>query len=121
MISVTERVPLGEVADWACGADIVTMPSIDDGMANGLLEGMALGLCPVVTEIFSDVVSDGVNGRVVPSSDHTLLTQVLQELEGDATLRESLGRAALEAMSKRDPSTEAGEYISLFKEVMVRK
>ncbi|MEQ1494776.1 MAG: glycosyltransferase family 4 protein [Novosphingobium sp.] len=114
----TGRVPLGEVAGWACGAEIVTMPSIDDGMANGLLEGMALGLCPVATEIFSDVITDGRNGIAVPSSNHLALAEALEALADDPARLAMLGDAARSAMGCRQPSEEADEYVTLFADLM---
>ena len=118
LVWTTGRIPLGEVAAWACGADIVTMPSIDDGMANGLLEGMAVGLCPVATEIFSDVVADRRNGIAVPSSDHQALADALEALADDPGRLAILGAAARAAMARRQPPTEAGEYVTLFSDLL---
>ncbi|MBK6877782.1 MAG: glycosyltransferase [Ignavibacteria bacterium] len=66
-IYATGHIPRMDVNDWMIGGDIVVMPSLDDGMANGLLEGMALGLCPVVSDVFSDVVQQNENGLIVPT------------------------------------------------------
>jgi glycosyltransferase involved in cell wall biosynthesis len=116
----TGRIPLEEVSTWVAGADIVTMPSHDDGMANGLLEGMALGLCPVVTEIFSDVVANGETGSVVPAGDAVALAQALSEVAADVERRQRLGNAAQKSIMLRTPLDEAREYIELFQDILLR-
>lgn len=121
LVRVTGRVALDEVADWACGADIVTMPSIDDGMANGLLEGMALALCPVATEIFSDVIANGKNGVAVPSSDHLALAEALEGLAADPSRVAHLGQAARVAMAERQPQHEASDYVAIFESLLRQK
>jgi glycosyltransferase involved in cell wall biosynthesis len=114
----TGRLPLEAVSGWAAGADVVTMPSLDDGMANGLLEGMALGLCPVATEIFRDVVTHSESGIIVRAGDSAALAQGLADVASDASMRQRLGSAAREAILRRTPMQEAREYIDLFEEVL---
>jgi glycosyltransferase involved in cell wall biosynthesis len=114
----TGRISLGEVAGWVAGSDVVTMPSLDDGMANGLLEGMALGLCPVATEVFSDVVTDGENGVVVPSANPQALAAALHRLSADPAMTARLGKAARASLARYTPADEAGAYLSLFEQCL---
>lgn len=114
----TGRIPLETVPSWAIGADIVAMPSIDDGMANGLLEGMSLGLCPIVTEIFGDVVADGINGIVVQAGDYQALANAFDQLSWDPIRIKRLGEAARVSMERRTPSDEAKAYLELFQEIL---
>jgi glycosyltransferase involved in cell wall biosynthesis len=114
----TGRIKLDEVSQWSTGADLVVMPSLDDGMANGLLEGMALGLCPVATEIFADVVDNGENGVEVTSADPMALASALQHLANNPAEVERMRSAARASMIARTPDYEAQAYLDLFDEVM---
>lgn len=105
--------PLGIA--WAAHGDVLVMPSTDDGLANGLLEGMALGLCPLVTDVFSDVVDDGVNGVVVARNSIPELSSAMLRLAADAGLRRACGaRARQTAAARLAPAREAQEYLAVF-------
>ncbi len=73
------------------------MPDGDrDGIANVLIEAMALGV-PVVTTMAgaaAEVVGDRVTGRLVPPDDVPALAAALEELLGDAEQRARLAQAA---------------------------
>ena len=84
------------------GAALLALPSRRlpdgdrDGIANVLLEAMALGV-PVVTTTAgaaAEVVGDRVTGRLVPPDDVTALAAALEELLGDAEQRARLARTA---------------------------
>ncbi len=73
------------------------MPDGDrDGIANVLIEAMALGV-PVVTTTAGaaqEIIADRLTGRLVPPDDVPALAAALDELLGDAEQRARLARAA---------------------------
>ena len=74
-------------------------------MPNALLEAMAAGLPAVVTDASPgplEMVSDGVNGLVVPTENHLALAKALQQLIEDGRLRHRLGDAAREKLHSLD-------------------
>ena len=77
-------------------ASVVTADGDRDGIPNVLLEAMACGLPAVSTTIsgIPEVVTDGVNGVLVPSGDPVALATALESLLQSASLRQRLGRAA---------------------------
>lgn len=118
-LHVTGWINRREVADWAVGADVVVMPSLDDGMANGLLEGMALGLCPVASDIFQEVIQHRQSGLVVKRGDIFDLAQSFSLLAGDKRSAEAMGaRARRDVKSRRDPRSEASSYLDLIERVL---
>ncbi len=118
-VFLTQQVPRENVPDWIVGGDVILMPSIEDGMANALLEGMSFGLCPLVTDIFTDVVEDGVDGIVVAANDPTALRDSMDRLAADPELRRKLGCQASEKIrSEFQSSVEADRYIDLLQEVL---
>lgn len=110
----TGQLPRTEALRLAAGGDIIVMPSVEDGLANGLLEGMALGLCPVASDIFSDVLRDGENGLVVQRGNTPALASALQRAASDSKLRDKLGAAARQlAISRHSPRREAEDYLQV--------
>jgi glycosyltransferase involved in cell wall biosynthesis len=85
-------------------ADIFVAPFIElengdkDGIPTALLEGMAAGCAAVVTDAGSilEVVTDGVDGLVVPQRDAHMLAEAIQRLAGDERLRDRLSKAGME-------------------------
>ncbi|WP_291114642.1 glycosyltransferase family 4 protein [Flavobacterium sp. UBA6135] len=60
-----------EVLEAIHQADVLLLPSVEEGIANVVLEAMALGTLVVTTACggMTEVVTDGVNGFVVPVRD----------------------------------------------------
>lgn len=105
----------------SCEGDLVVMPSLEDGLANGLLEGMALGLCPIATSIFSDVITHRETGIIVPVGNESSLSGALEEGAKDASLRRTLAMAAKRSVNHQfAPARELNEYLDLVEEVLGR-
>lgn len=112
----TGQLPRTEALRLAAGGDIVVMPSVEDGLANGLLEGMALGLCPVASNIFSDVLRDGENGLVVQRGNTPALANAMLRAASDSQLRHDLGAAARQlAIIRHSPRREAEDYLQVLR------
>lgn len=85
------------VAPWFRRAAVFVLPSRFEGMPNALLEAMAAGCAPIVTDSSPgplELVEDGVSGLVVPADDPVALGAALVRLASDADLRMQLGGAA---------------------------
>jgi glycosyltransferase involved in cell wall biosynthesis len=85
-----------EVAPYLAAADIVAVPSRNEGMGRVIVEAMALGRPVVATAVggIPDVVTDGECGRLVEPEDVDALAAALIELGRDPALRRKLGGAA---------------------------
>jgi glycosyltransferase involved in cell wall biosynthesis len=92
-----------DVASLLKAADIGILCSHEEGFANAILEGMAVGLPMIVTDVGgnAEAVSQGVTGLVVPPHDSEALGRAIVELAGDPTRREAMGGAA-RARAERD-------------------
>jgi glycosyltransferase involved in cell wall biosynthesis len=90
-----------------------------DGIPNVLVEAMACGL-PVVTTPVSgipELVSDEVNGLLVPPDDATAVAFALRRLHGDPELARRLGAEGRETVARRfDGDRLARELVDLFRE-----
>lgn len=87
-------------------ADIVVLPSHQDGLPVVLMEALSVGATVVVTEVGGapEVITTGVNGILVPPADPTALVDALALLSADADLRLRLGRTAFDQSGAFDGS-----------------
>lgn len=98
----------GERADVAAllpGLTLYVQPSRFEGMPNALMEAMAAGLPVVASAIdgITELINDGVDGRLVPPGDIATLAIALKRILDDAPGAEQMGgqarRAAIERFS----------------------
>ena len=67
-VTLIDNLPHEKVFDEHANADVFLLPSFEEGVANVVLEAMALGTPVVTTNCggMSEVIEDGVNGFIVP-------------------------------------------------------
>jgi glycosyltransferase involved in cell wall biosynthesis len=80
-----------------------------------LLEAMAVGAVPVVPMLgdLPSVVQHEVNGLLYPAGDVQALTEALERVIRDSSLRDALGRAALATARRRSWKNLAAEVLRL--------
>ena len=73
--------------------DIFTLPSINEGISNTILEAMATGLPVVATKVGGnpEIIDDGKTGQLVPSDDAAALAAALSAYINSPELRASHG------------------------------
>jgi glycosyltransferase involved in cell wall biosynthesis len=69
-----------EVVEMIYSADVLLLPSIEEGIANVVLEAMALGTLVITTDCggMAEVVSNHVNGIVVPILDSDAIANAIK-------------------------------------------
>jgi glycosyltransferase involved in cell wall biosynthesis len=84
------------VEDLISNADILVLPSFNEGLPMSVIEGMAAGLAVVTTPVgaVKDIVEHEKTGLLIPPGDVAALASALQRLILDPGLREKLGREA---------------------------
>jgi glycosyltransferase involved in cell wall biosynthesis len=88
-----------DAAALMAACDVFVLPSTKrEGLARSLIEAMAHGVAPVVTDCGGspEVVVDGVSGIVVPVRDVAALAAAVERLHDDPELRRRMGAAARE-------------------------
>jgi glycosyltransferase involved in cell wall biosynthesis len=80
--------------------DLIVQPSLWEGLPLTLLLAMGAQLPVVGTQVsgITEVVEDGVNGRLVPPGDSQALAAAVLELYRKPQLRNRMGRAARETV-----------------------
>lgn len=92
---------LGQVADVRdvlAAADVVAMPSLAEGLGVAAIEAMAAARPVVASAVggLPELITDDVQGLLVPPGDATQLAGALGRVLGDAALRGRLGQAGRE-------------------------
>ena len=82
-------------------ADFFVLSSLHEGLSYALLEAMAMGLPPVVSDPPGNVEAVGAAGLVVPCGDVDGFAAAFARLATDATARLALGSAARERVAER--------------------
>jgi len=74
-------------------ADLFVLPTLSDGFALTQLEAMAHGLPVIATPNCGEVVTDGVDGLIVPASDSNALAEAFQLLIQDPDKLQAMSAA----------------------------
>lgn len=96
-ITVLNSVPNAQLRQHYTQASVFVLPSIQDGFGMVMGEAMACG-CPVIATTntgASELISDGVEGFIVPIRSPEVITERLQQLADQPDLREWMGQSAL--------------------------
>ena len=104
-------------------SDVIVIPSRSEGLPNVLLEAMASGKPVVATRVggIPEVLSDGVNGRLVPPDDPVRLGDAMAALLADRQLRHALGERACLDARRFSPQARAERILSVYASTMRRR
>jgi glycosyltransferase involved in cell wall biosynthesis len=92
-----------QLPKYLSSADIYVSSSLSDGTSNSLLEAMACGLAPIVTDIPANRawISDGENGFLFSTRDHeTLASKIIYLLNNDE-MRGDFGKRSRDIVQQR--------------------
>jgi glycosyltransferase involved in cell wall biosynthesis len=115
---------LGHVSDMPAlfsSVDAVVLPSYREGLPKGLIEAGACALPLVTTDVpgCREVVSDGVDGLLVPVKNAPALAAAIARLQDDPGLCARLGKAAREkALAEFDEAIVIARTIDVYRELL---
>jgi glycosyltransferase involved in cell wall biosynthesis len=107
---------------WMPNADLLALPSFNEGLPNVVLEACACGVPCVATAVFGtpEVLRDGINGYLVPAGDAAKLAGRITDLLADPDLRRRMGAAGRELVGEQFTfAAQARQYVELFEEMGV--
>ncbi|RME04001.1 MAG: glycosyltransferase [Bacteroidetes bacterium] len=123
-VTLTGALPFEEVQRHMQESDVLLLPSVEEGIANVVLEAMALGTPVISTDCggMAEVIEDGVNGILVPTRDTQALAEALMRF---AVLspeeRKRLALAARQTIEQRFQQKQmVDKMIALYREVMAK-
>jgi glycosyltransferase involved in cell wall biosynthesis len=122
--SVHLRGYTARLTDMLAGGSVFALTSRREGFPMVLLEAMAVGLpvvaydCPTGPR---DIVTDGVDGYIVPDGHTQELAAALDELMDAEHKRRSFGAAALAKAARYESAAIAARWEELFAELAAEK
>lgn len=110
-LGVGERVELPgvipNVAQRIEKASLFLLTSYSEGVSNALIEALATGLPVIATDVPSggtvELMTDGVNGLIIPVGDQKALEEAMDRLLGDPVYAQELGREASKIQERLAP------------------
>ena len=115
---------LGHVDDMPAlfqSVHMVVLPSYREGLPKGLIEAAACGLPLVTTDVpgCREVVTDGVDGLLVPVRNADALAAAIARLQDDEDLARRLGEAArAKALVEFDERVVVGATLGVYRELL---
>ena len=113
--------PVEDVVKAYQESSIFVLSSRFEGFGMVLIEAMACGLpvvsfdCPAGPD---EIITDGVDGLLVPSGDVYALAEKLMVLMSDENLRRRLGQQARQTAQRYEMTTIANQWTALFEKVI---
>lgn len=104
-------------------ADVFVLPSYNEGLPMALLEAMAWGLPVITTPVggIPELVTQAQNGLLVNPGDIQQLSEAIQSLIENETLRLSLGNAARVSVLSFDIKKYCCSLVSSYRSVLISK
>lgn len=109
-----------DVPATVVAADVFALTSRHEGLPIALLEAMALGVPPVVTSVggIPEVVTDGIDGIVLPPGDPIRFATAFQQLAGDSHRRAEIGAAAATRAEDFDIARTQLELEAIYRQLL---
>jgi glycosyltransferase involved in cell wall biosynthesis len=110
--------PRETVLELFAAGDAVLLTSSWENFPHGVVEGLAAGTPVISTDVggVSEIVTDGVNGLLVPPQDVPALVAAVRRYFGDEALRERLRAAAGTSTDDYSPERIFGRIEELLRE-----
>lgn len=92
-----------DVRPYFAISDILAFPSYREGFPNVVMQAASMGLASVVTDIngCNEIITEGINGKIIPVKDAEQLFQNLKMLVEDKPQRDTLAGNARESITSR--------------------
>ena len=100
--------------------DLFVSSSLWEGLPTVIMEAMAVGLPVIATDIpgTREMISDGINGRLVPPGNIIALADAIITLIEDPQMREKFSKAGKEAVKQFSIEEIAKAYLQLYESLI---
>ncbi|MCY7276890.1 MAG: glycosyltransferase family 4 protein, partial [Phormidesmis sp. CAN_BIN44] len=122
-VEVTPRYSRDSLPTLLKGHHIKLFPTLSEGFSVALVEAMACGLVPVTTTTPGpmEIVSDTVNGILMPPRDSQAIVEALERLICDRSYLDRLRRGAYETAQNYSWKQIAANTLILYEQALAKK
>lgn len=102
-----------DVRPYLLAADALVFPSYREGFPNVVMQAGAMGLPSIVTDIngCNEIVTDGINGKIIPPRDSEALLKMMENFLDDLTATNSMARNARAIIQSRYEQRQVWEAL----------
>lgn len=120
-VSLPGFVPQDQLKTFLASSDMYIFPSLAEGCASSAMEALAAGLPVIATEETGLPAKSGREAIIVRARSGTEIAEGITSLQGDRSLRESLGRSAAEMIAKSFTWDEYGNAVQeIYRNVLTK-
>ncbi|WP_040897279.1 glycosyltransferase [Xenococcus sp. PCC 7305] len=122
-IVITGTISREEVLAYLPYMDIFTIPSLNDGCPNALLEAMLAERAMIGTNVdaIGEIIEDGVNGLLVNPYSSEELAIAIAKLMNRPLLRKTFGKAAKQkVLQDLNPAVEQANWEKIYDKVLAQ-
>lgn len=105
-----------DVPQILAATDIFALASYSEGLSNAVMEAMASGCAPVVSDVGGNrfLIQNGISGFLFPAGDREALRSHLKRLLDDPAKRRAIGKAARERIDAEFSWEKVGKMYGEF-------
>lgn len=111
-----------DVAKQIEKASLFLLTSYSEGISNALIEALATGLPVISTDVPSggtvELITDNVNGLIIPVGDEKALERAMDRLLGDPAYADRLGKKAVKIQERLAPERVNGLWQEYFEKLL---
>ena len=105
------------VAHAFARADVFCLPSLTEGSSSAIFEALAFGVPVVTTASSGSVVTDGVDGFIVPERDAEAIASAIRRIVEDRELRQRMSESAKATAARFSDEACGAEFIRVIREL----
>lgn len=119
-VMFTGRIPQEELKRYYASCTSLVSPSLTEGFCLPVIEAAAFSKPSIVSDAGSlpELVTNGVDGYVVPVADVDSLAERMHELATDKNLRKHMSEKAMEKAERFKMSSVAENFIHIIRETL---
>lgn len=108
-----------DMGDWLAAADVLALPSYDEGLGSVILEAFESGLPVVASDTggIPEVIEDGVSGLLIPPGDSRALAAAILRIQSEPELGKTLVARAKDRLTGFRIEHTALMYERIYKSV----
>lgn len=124
-VQLLGNVPFDRVQQRMKSADLLLLSSVEEGVANVVLEAMALGTLVLTTDCggMSEVIQDGKNGFLIPARNPQAMAKAMQMIQNlTADQRNSIVKEAKKTLEHQHTTSKMVEgMLGLYQQILSNK